>query len=206
MSEPRPKQTEGLQFLSDYQTAVTTRADGSSWSKHERTWLNIGQYFRGAAGPGSSDTVTDIAEKMHIDQEAALIIDGTGIPKSGAESVGIARQWCGATGKLDNCQVTVNCTLARLGERQSVDQLTRSLGMRLFLSERWTGDDNADYDSQQEPERHAQRRKDTDISTEIEHQSQADIALNHIEQAVATGVDHGCVVADRHFGEARSFS
>ncbi len=69
MSRVRPKQAEGLQFLSDYQTAFTTREDGSSWSKHERTWLNVGWYFRGLLRPGSSNTVTDIAEKMHIDQE-----------------------------------------------------------------------------------------------------------------------------------------
>ncbi len=56
-----------------------------------------------------------------------------GIPKSGEDSVGVARQWCGATGKVDNCQVTVNCTLARPGERQNADQLTWPLGMRLYL-------------------------------------------------------------------------
>jgi SRSO17 transposase len=189
MSETRPKQGEGLQFLSDYQTAFTTRADGSSWLKHERTWLNVSRYFRGLLRPGISNTITDIPEKMHIDQErlerfvrespwehenveselrkrvpeaiqgqeGALIVDGMGIPKSGGESVGVARQWCGATRKLDNCQVMVNCTLARPGERQNSDQLTWSLGMRLFLSEQWTGDDDADYESPQERERYAQR-------------------------------------------------
>jgi SRSO17 transposase len=85
--------------------------------------------------PGSPNTVTEIAEKMHADQErlerfvrespwahenveselrervpeaiqgqeAALIVDGMGIPKTGQNSVGVARQWCGVTGKLDNC-------------------------------------------------------------------------------------------------------
>jgi hypothetical protein len=41
--------------------------------------------------------------------DAALIVDGMAIPKSGEKSVGVARQWCGATGKVDDCQVTVNC-------------------------------------------------------------------------------------------------
>jgi hypothetical protein len=69
MSEARPKQAEGQQFLGDYQTVFTTRADGSSWPKHERTWLNVGRYFGGLLRPGSYNTVTDIADKMHIDQE-----------------------------------------------------------------------------------------------------------------------------------------
>ena len=58
-----------LRFLSDYRTAFTTRADRSTWPKNERTWLNAGRYFRGLLRPGSPNTVTDIAEKMHIDQE-----------------------------------------------------------------------------------------------------------------------------------------
>ena len=138
-------------------------------------------------------------------QEAALIVDGMGIPKTGQDSVGVARQWCGVTGKLDNCQVTVNCTLARPGERQNADQLTWPLGMRLFLSEKWTDDDEADYENQQERERYAQRREDTAVPADIEHQSKPEIALELIEQAVSTEIEHGCVVADRYFGEARSF-
>jgi hypothetical protein len=50
-------QAEGLQFLSDYRSAFTTRTDGSSWPKKERTLLNAGRYFRSATGPESSNTV-----------------------------------------------------------------------------------------------------------------------------------------------------
>jgi SRSO17 transposase len=91
-------------------------------------------------------------------EDAALIVDGMGIPKSGENSVGVVRQWCGATGKIDTCQVTVNCTLARPGERQNADQLTWPLGMRLYLPKKWSGADDADYESQQERERFVQRR------------------------------------------------
>ena len=216
-------QAEGLQFLSDYRSAFTTRADGSTWPKNERTWLNAGRYFRGLLRPGSTNTITDIAETMHTDQErlerfvrespwehesvtaelrervpeaiqgqeAALIVDGMGIPKTGTDSVDVARQWCGVTGKLDNCQVTVNCTLARPGERQNADQRTWSLGMRLFLSEKWTDDDEADYENQQEREYYAQRRKDTAVPAAIEHQSKLEIALELLEQAGSTEIEHG---------------
>ncbi len=50
--------------------------------------------------------------------DAALIVDGMAIPKSGEKSVGVARQWCGATGKVDNCQVTVNCAPQGRGAAQ----------------------------------------------------------------------------------------
>ena len=55
---------------------------------------------------------------------SALILDGMGIPKQGHDSVGVGRQWCGATGKMDNCQVTVNLTLASPGQHRNADQVS----------------------------------------------------------------------------------
>jgi len=37
-----------------------------------------------------------------------LVFDPSGFPKSGRESVGVARQWCGRLGKVDNCQVALS--------------------------------------------------------------------------------------------------
>ncbi len=38
---------------------------------------------------------------------SALIIDESSFAKQGDRSVGVARQWCGRLGKVDNCQVAV---------------------------------------------------------------------------------------------------
>jgi SRSO17 transposase len=46
-------------------------------------------------------------EEAFGDPEGILIVDESGVAKCGDKSVGVARQYCGATGKIDNCQVGV---------------------------------------------------------------------------------------------------
>ena len=45
---------------------------------------------------------------QHLGQaDGVLVFDPSAFPKSGRESVGVARQWCGRLGKVDNCQVAI---------------------------------------------------------------------------------------------------
>ena len=56
----------------------------------------------------------------------AWIVDETGFPKFGRHSVGVARQYCGALGKVANCQVGVSVNAA-------TDEASYPLDWRLFL-------------------------------------------------------------------------
>jgi SRSO17 transposase len=67
------------------------------------------------------------------DEDGVLVFDPSGFPKSGRESVGVARQWCGRLGKVDNCQVAVYMGYASRHEHALVD-------VALYLPKEWTTD------------------------------------------------------------------
>lgn len=67
------------------------------------------------------------------DGEGVLVFDPSAFPKSGCESVGVARQWCGRLGKVENCQVAVYLGYVSCHEHALVDT-------RLYLPKEWTKD------------------------------------------------------------------
>ncbi|HIC34406.1 MAG TPA: IS701 family transposase [Gammaproteobacteria bacterium] len=67
------------------------------------------------------------------EEDGVIVFDPSAFPKSGQESVGVARQWCGRLGKVDNCQVGVYMGYVSSQEHALVD-------MRLFLPKVWTKD------------------------------------------------------------------
>jgi SRSO17 transposase len=70
--------------------------------------------------------------KTHLGQgDGVLVFDPSGFPKSGRQSVGVARQWCGRLGKVDNCQVAIYLGYVSRKGHTLVDQ-------RLFLPKDWT--------------------------------------------------------------------
>lgn len=64
------------------------------------------------------------------ERTGVLILDGTSFPKQGTASVGVARQYCGALGKIANCQVAVTVALWT-GMRAWI------LGAQLYLPQTW---------------------------------------------------------------------
>jgi SRSO17 transposase len=65
--------------------------------------------------------------------DGVLMFDETGFAKKGQNSVGVARQYCGTLGKVENCQVGVFAAYASRQGYALVDK-------RLFLPEDWFND------------------------------------------------------------------
>lgn len=96
-------QLAARRFIQQFKAAFTTRSDGSTWPKFDRTWRHADQerlerFVR--ESPWEHEQVeehlrTTAPEKVQ-GPDAALIVDGMGIPKKGDHSVGVYQQWCGA--------------------------------------------------------------------------------------------------------------
>lgn len=95
------------------------------------------QYFLSdsdwACEPLNDQVAKDCDRLLGGDKDSALYIDETGLPKKGKMSVGVARQWCGQLGKVDNCQVAVFATLGK-------GNFSCPLDYRLYLPKDWVKD------------------------------------------------------------------
>jgi SRSO17 transposase len=79
------------------------------------------------------DRCQQLVAKEHGSPEAIGVVDESGTAKSGDDTVGVARQWNGNRGKVDNCVVGVHLSYATAGF-QSL------LGSGLYLPEDWAND------------------------------------------------------------------
>jgi len=108
------------------------------------------------------------------------IVDDTGFPKKGKHSVGVARQYCGQTGKQDNCRVAVSLSIATAHGSLPV-------GYRLYLPEEWAND--------------AARREKAGVPEEVVFETKPALAMRQIEAALAAGYPRGTVLADAAYGD-----
>jgi SRSO17 transposase len=125
------------------------------------------------------------ADRLVGGPDAYLVIDDTALPKQGALSVGVARQYCGQLGKRANCQALVSLTLAQ-------GEVPVPVGLRLFLPETWTDD----------PERCARAGVP---QAQIADRSKGEIALAELDRLRAAGVRFGTVLADAGYGASAAF-
>jgi len=118
------------------------------------------------------------------ERNGVLIIDGTSFPKQGTHSVGVARQYCGALGKIANCQVAVTAALWT-GARAWLT------GALLYLPKEWLSD--------------CDRRTVAQIPAATIFQEKWRQALTLIRRARAAGLQITAVLADAEFGDVTVF-
>ena len=114
----------------------------------------------------------------------AWVIDDTGFPKHGHHSVGVSHQYCGQSGKQDNCQVAVSLSIAN-------HHASLPVAYQLYLPKSWADDKT--------------RRVKAGVPDKIAFKTKLDIALEQIEWACAADLPRGVVLMDSAYGTDASF-
>jgi len=119
--------------------------------------------------------------------DAMITVDSCEIAKKGKESVGVARQYCGEAGKVENCQSAVFVGY-------SSDRGYGLLSSRLYMPESW-------FTKEQQPRRQANL-----VPEDLVFQTKPEIALEMIEHIVTTDLFAAkWVGADAAFGSDIDF-
>jgi SRSO17 transposase len=148
------------------------------------------QHFIGQSHWGT-EPATQIHQTLIADTlgeaDGVVLIDESGVVKQGADSVGVAPQYCGAVGKVANSQIGVYLGYVSRQGYTLADS-------RLFLPETWFDDEHAD------------RRTQCGVPADVVFQTKPSLGLELVQQAVQRGaLPFRWVAADALYGDAPAF-
>jgi len=115
--------------------------------------------------------------------DGVLVFDPSGFPKQGKASVGVARQWCGRLGKIDNCQVGIYLAYVSRKEHALVD-------VRLYCNKEWAKDQR--------------RRKKCGVPRTIRFRTRHALALQMLDEHGAA-LPHAWIAGDDEMGRSSAF-
>ena len=130
------------------------------------------------------DELTDYVRERLGHPDGVLIVDETGFLKKGVKSCGVARQYSGTAGRIENCQVGVFLGYATPRGRALLDRA-------LYLPKDWAQD--------------AVRRAKAGVPKAVRFATKLVLAQRMIERAVAAGLPARWVTADAVYGSDYGF-
>ena len=113
------------------------------------------------------------------DPDGVLVVDETGFLKKGTKSCGVARQYSGTAGRIENCQIGVFLGYASSKGRAGIDRA-------LYLPRAWADD--------------RERRTAAGVPEAVAFHTKPWLALDMIERALDAGVPARWVVGDSVYG------
>jgi SRSO17 transposase len=114
--------------------------------------------------------------------DGVLIVDETGFLKKGTQSVGVARQYSGTAGRVENCQIGVFLSYGSSKGHALIDR-------ELYLPQAWTGD--------------RERCDAVSVPPERAFMTKPQLAQLMIERAITAGVPFSWVLGDEVYGNDR---
>lgn len=117
------------------------------------------------------------------DPDAVLVLDETGFLKKGTKSAGVARQYSGTAGRIENCQIGVFLGYAGRHGQALIDRA-------LYLPADWTKD--------------TERRREARIPEALAFATKPKLGLAMLERARQAGVAFGWITGDCVYGADRA--
>jgi len=131
-----------------------------------------------------NDALQRMVAEEHATPNAIAIFDASGHPKSGDKTPGVKRQWCGRTGKVDNCVVGQHLLYTN---NNPSNPFSCVLASDLFLPENWSND--------------RPRCQEAGIPDSLTHRTKSKIAIDQLEHAIGNGVRVRWVTFDEDYGQ-----
>ncbi|MFF4667898.1 IS701 family transposase, partial [Streptomyces sp. NPDC001282] len=127
------------------------------------------------------DDVRDaVVEQIGDPDRGILILDETGFLKKGVKSAGVARQYSGTAGRIENSQIGVFLAYGSDRGRALIDR-------ELYLPKGWISDRG--------------RCRAVGIGDDVEFATKPDMGLRMLKRAVESGIPFGWVTADEVYGQ-----
>jgi SRSO17 transposase len=130
------------------------------------------------------DELQHIVRDEHAGPHSIGLIDETSDVKKGDKTPGVQRQWCGSTGKKENCLVTVHLGYARDGFHCLIDG-------ELYLPESWSED--------------RPRCREAGIPDDMVYRPKWKIALELYDHAIKNGLHFDWMTFDEGYGSKPDF-
>lgn len=130
------------------------------------------------------DRIQWLVARDHAHPEGIGTVDDTGHPQKGTHTACVQRQWCGNTGKKDNCVVSVHIGYTSGDFQCLVDS-------DLYLPQSWADD--------------MERRKEAGIPKDAAYRKKTDIALGQISHALNNGIRVSAWTFDEWYGRDGTF-
>jgi SRSO17 transposase len=153
--------------------------------RHDQDRRNL-QHFIGCAQWDHQPLCMELARQVGAElgeADGVIVFDPSAFPKQGRQSVGVARQWCGRLGKVDNCQVAIY--MAYVSRKNHA--LTNT---RLYLPKEWAGD--------------RARRKAAGVPKEVRFQTRHQQALEMLDEQGSL-LPHAWIAGDDEMGRNAAF-
>ncbi|BBI17256.1 IS701 family transposase [Neochlamydia sp. S13] len=175
---------EARQVALQYTWGLMSKAERkNTWQLAEEAGLQTPYAFQHLLRRGlwQADAIRDrLQMKVLKDKEGDILaIDETGFLKKGKHSVGVARQYSGTAGRIENCQVGVFLSYATNQGHVLIDR-------ELYIPEEWFLDE--------------ERRARAGIPKEVKFKTKIQLAMLMLQRAFGHGIRPSWVVGDEVYG------